>query len=368
MAAVRLTNISKSFGDVKVIKAVNLEIASGEFVVFVGPSGCGKSTLLRLICGLETLTSGHLEIAGENAGMLSPRERGIAMVFQSYALYPHMNVYDNMAFGLKAAGMNKAQLKQKIMDVAKVLQLDALLKRKPSALSGGQRQRVAIGRAIVREPRLFLFDEPLSNLDASLRVKMRIEILRLHQRLSHTTIYVTHDQIEAMTLADKIVVLNEGKIEQVGSPMHLYNSPENVFVAKFIGAPVMNILDVKSSGKTDESVSLTIEGLSYTLPLVTACESSKLQLGIRPEHLMLTESLDEQQLSNSIQFKVIVHLVEKLGDVSYLYARLETGEEMTIAVSGQSEIMMSQEISVSAPLNRLHLFDDFGKRINHSCA
>src|SRR5215212_2498175 len=242
MADVVLKNVQKSFGRIKVIHGVDLDIRDGEFVVFVGPSGCGKSTLLRLIAGLEDITAGDLFIGGERVNDLVPAKRGIAMVFQSYALYPHMNVYDNMAFGLELAKSSKAEIDAKVREAARMLQIEALLERKPRQLSGGQRQRVAIGRAIVRDPRVFLFDEPLSNLDAALRVQMRVEIAKLHHELSATMIYVTHDQVEAMTLADRIVVLDAGRVMQFGSPLELYHHPANRFVAGFIGSPKMNIL------------------------------------------------------------------------------------------------------------------------------
>ena len=370
MASVSLKNIYKSFGKVEVIKDVDLEIESGEFVVFVGPSGCGKSTLLRLICGLEEITSGGLEIGGENVNSLSPRERGIAMVFQSYALYPHMTVYKNMAFGLKTAGEDKSKIDQKIRDAAKVLQLDQLLDRRPSELSGGQRQRVAIGRAIVREPRVFLFDEPLSNLDASLRIQMRIEISRLHDSLDCTTIYVTHDQVEAMTLADKIVVLSDGKVEQVGTPMSLYNEPANLFVAKFIGAPPMNLIktniDNDPNSNDSYSTKANISGEKHLLPdsyHLQGSQGDELTIGIRPEHLQL--ATEEMQKDNQcIVINATVDLVEKLGDVSYLYTHLSDETLVTVTVSGQSMIEVNQTIELALPHKKIHLFDKSGKRIN----
>ena len=242
MVAVSLSNVSKSFGTTEVLKAINLDVEDGEFVVFVGPSGCGKSTLLRIICGLEEVTAGTVAMAGEVVNDVSPADRGIAMVFQNYALYPHMTVGENMGYALRLAGVDQAEIRSRVQAAAQVLRLDALLERKPRELSGGQRQRVAIGRAIVRDPRLFLFDEPLSNLDAALRVDMRAEIAALKERLGSTMIYVTHDQIEAMTLADKIVVMNGGHIEQTGSPLDLYRKPANRFVAGFLGSPRMNFI------------------------------------------------------------------------------------------------------------------------------
>ena len=245
--AVELQNVVKSYGNLQVIHGVNLTIDPGEFTVFVGPSGCGKSTLLRMIAGLEAISDGDLLIDGERMNAVTPSERGIAMVFQSYALYPHMSVYKNLAFGLETARLPRAEIAKRVQRAAEILQIEPLLNRKPKQLSGGQRQRVAIGRAIVREPKIFLFDEPLSNLDAELRVQMRVEIAKLQQRLGNTTIYVTHDQVEAMTMADKIVVLRDGRIEQVGAPLDLYNHPRNLFVAGFIGSPKMNFLQISTA-------------------------------------------------------------------------------------------------------------------------
>ena len=260
MAEVVLKNIKKAFGDVAVIKGVDLNIKDQEFVVFVGPSGCGKSTLLRMIAGLESITDGDLSIDGRRVNDLSPAERGIAMVFQTYALYPHMTVRDNMGFSLRLAKVPKAEIDRKVNEAARILKLDPLLDRKPKALSGGQRQRVAIGRAIVRNPKVFLFDEPLSNLDAALRVQMRIEIARMHHDFNATMIYVTHDQVEAMTMADKIVVLQGGVVEQVGSPLELYHHPRNLFVAGFIGSPTMNFLPVQVGTATPQGVTVELPG------------------------------------------------------------------------------------------------------------
>ena len=367
MASVTLKKLYKSFDKIEVIKDISLEIESGQFVVFVGPSGCGKSTLLRLICGLEEITSGELEIGGENVNSLSPRERGIAMVFQSYALYPHMTVYKNMAFGLKTSGENKRNIDQKIRDAAKVLQLDKLLDRRPSELSGGQRQRVAIGRAIVREPRVFLFDEPLSNLDASLRIQMRIEISRLHESLDCTTIYVTHDQVEAMTLADKIVVLNDGRVEQVGTPMTLYNEPANLFVAKFIGAPPMNLINLNKAAlnnNKDSKVEIDFYGEKYQL----LSDSDVATVGIRPEHIVLKEDALTPQNNDALKVTATVDLVERLGDVSYLYTRLNDDTVVTVTVTGQSDIQANHKISLLLPVDKIHLFGETGERVNAPCA
>ena len=268
MADVDMRSVSKSFGDNEVIHSVDLQVEDNEFMVFVGPSGCGKSTLLRLIAGLEDVNQGEISIGGERVEHLPPAKRGIAMVFQSYALYPHMTVFENMSFGLRLAKAKKDFIQQRVQEAAEVLQITELLQRKPKELSGGQRQRVAIGRAIVREPKVFLFDEPLSNLDAKLRVQMRIELTKLHQKLNATMIYVTHDQVEAMTMADKIVVLRDGYVEQIGRPLDLYHNPANLFVAGFIGSPAMNMMEGKISGISDNSLEVELEGqhkaVSYT--------------------------------------------------------------------------------------------------------
>ncbi len=290
MGELRLHDIKKSFGAIDVIKGVDLEIKSGEFVVFVGPSGCGKSTLLRLIAGLEEITSGTLEFDGEEVNELPPALRGIAMVFQSYALYPHMTVYNNMAFGMKLAKVNKAEIDKSVRQAAEVLQLTPYLDRLPKQLSGGQRQRVAIGRAIVRNPKVFLFDEPLSNLDAALRVSMRIEIAKLHERMSDVTmVYVTHDQVEAMTLADRIVVLRAGLIEQVGSPMQLYERPDNLFVAGFIGSPAMNMVPcIVEAGAGDARVRPEKHGsVGVKAKIPASAVGQKGTLGVRPENLVI---------------------------------------------------------------------------------
>ena len=295
MAELRLKNVRKSFGAIDVIKGVDLEIGSGEFVVFVGPSGCGKSTLLRLIAGLEEITSGTVEFDGEEVNELPPALRGIAMVFQSYALYPHMTVFNNMAFGMKLAKAPKVEIDKAVRQAAEILQLTPYLDRLPKQLSGGQRQRVAIGRAIVRNPRVFLFDEPLSNLDAALRVSMRIEIAKLHERLSNVTmIYVTHDQVEAMTLADRIVVLNYGVVEQVGSPMELYDRPQNLFVATFIGSPAMNIVPcVIEAGDGEARVKPgNHAGARVEAQIPASAVGAKGSLGVRPEDLVLTSGDD----------------------------------------------------------------------------
>ena len=293
MADLKLDQIHKSYGAVDVLHGIDLDVKDGEFVVFVGPSGCGKSTLLRIIAGLEDITSGDLMIDGDLVNTKSPRDRGIAMVFQSYALYPHMTVYKNMAFGLKLDKQDKAAIDARVREAARILQLDQLLDRRPSELSGGQRQRVAIGRAIVRQPKVFLFDEPLSNLDAALRVQTRLEIAKLHQELKSTIVYVTHDQVEAMTLADKIVVMNGGNVEQVGSPMQLYHHPQTRFVAGFIGSPAMNFTNAMIDKVEPGKVTVSIPGgTPSVLPFdVDQNEvGNQVELGIRPEHLSLGDT------------------------------------------------------------------------------
>ena len=308
MAELTLKQVRKSFGALEVIKGIDLEVASGEFVVFVGPSGCGKSTLLRIIAGLEETTSGMLTIGGKDVTYAEPSERGIAMVFQSYALYPHMTVAENIGFGLSLARRPKAEIAAKVAATAETLQLTQLLERKPKALSGGQRQRVAIGRAIVRDPKVFLFDEPLSNLDASLRAQMRLEIADLHARLKSTMIYVTHDQVEAMTMADKIVVLNGGSVEQVGSPMELYRNPATPFVAGFIGSPKMNLY----GGETARRLNCT----TY---------------GIRPEHIRLSE--------NAGQWQGRVRHIERLGADAILYLDVPELGEMVVRAEGETPFL-----------------------------
>ncbi len=327
MASLQLKQLVKSFGDVRVIHGVDLEVRNGEFCVFVGPSGCGKTTLLRIICGLEDATSGDILIDGQRVNQLRAADRELAMVFQSYALYPHMTVHQNMAFGLENIGTPKAEIEQRVGDAAKLLRLDQLLQRKPTQLSGGQRQRVAIGRSIVREPKIFLFDEPLSNLDAELRVSMRGEIAALHRRLEATIIYVTHDQVEAMTMADKIVVLRAGRIEQVGAPLELYNKPANRFVAGFIGSPQMNFMPV--SAQADGSFAPPFGG-ALRLPGVAAASGSALTLGVRPEHLSLDSA------PGALGLPIVVQQIEQLGGLSLIYGQLPgDAGRLTVQCAGQ---------------------------------
>ncbi|PXY00006.1 ABC transporter ATP-binding protein [Halomonas sp. LBP4] len=357
MASVTLEKLNKTFGHTHIIKDVDLKVADGEFVVFVGPSGCGKSTLLRLIAGLESITDGELKIADGVVNDLPPRERGVGMVFQSYALYPHMTVYENMAFGLKLAKMANETVDDRVMATARILQLEELLHRKPKELSGGQRQRVAMGRAMAREPRILLFDEPLSNLDASLRVQMRNEIARLHYRLGSTMIYVTHDQVEAMTLADKIVVLRDGRIEQVGSPQTLYQQPATKFVAGFIGSPTMNFMPAELMHKTvsgsNEGCRVTAPGLGeLALPQDASGESkgASLSLGVRPEHLRL----DEAHGDNSFE---IVN-IEYLGNEVYVYLEPKVGETLLIHRSeAPSRWTLGQRVALVPDLEHVHLFN-----------
>ncbi|OAP35304.1 hypothetical protein AU381_25120 [Sinorhizobium glycinis] len=315
MADLYLEGVTKSYGAATVIRGIELQIPFGEFVVFVGPSGCGKSTLLRMIAGLEPISGGVIRIGGTVANLLEPAERGVAMVFQSYALYPHMTAYKNMAFGLKIAGLDKGEIDQRVTRAARMLQIEELLHRIPKDMSGGQRQRVAIGRSIVREPRLFLFDEPLSNLDAALRVQTRIEIAKLHKIVDATIIYVTHDQVEAMTLADRIVVLNQGRIEQVGTPLELYRTPANLFVASFIGSPKMNFFPV-----TLEREGLARGPLGTAIP-APAGPTGRATLGVRPESLVLCEP-DQAFLSARLQFE------EHLGEHRLIYAQTGDGIEL----------------------------------------
>ncbi|MDQ0392162.1 ABC transporter ATP-binding protein [Labrys monachus] len=358
MASVTLRNIRKSFGRMEVVHGVDLDIADRAFVVFVGPSGCGKSTLLRLIAGLEDITSGDLLIDGERVNARTPRERGIAMVFQSYALYPHMNVYQNMAFGLELARTSTATIDAKIREAAQVLELTPLLDRLPRQLSGGQRQRVAIGRAIVRQPKVFLFDEPLSNLDAALRVQMRIEIARLHRQLGATMIYVTHDQVEAMTLADRIVVLNAGNIEQVGAPLDLYHRPRNLFVAGFIGSPRMNLIDSEVVDADASGARLALPGGGSVLVRVdgsSLAPAEKVTLGIRPEHLSADGA--EACLSGTVE------LVEELGDSHLVHVRIANGQLITLRQAGDAPLSMTETVSIAVPGTLIHVFKRDGSAL-----
>ena len=366
MASLLLENIAKSYGPVEVLKNINLDIKQGELIVFVGPSGCGKSTLLRMIAGLETITGGDLYIDGDRVNDTPPSKRGIAMVFQSYALYPHMTVYDNMAFALKVAKMDKGEIDKRVRNAAKILQLDAYLDRLPKALSGGQRQRVAIGRSIVRDPKVYLFDEPLSNLDAALRVDTRIEIAQLKENMPESTmIYVTHDQVEAMTLATRIVVLNNKThtVAQFGSPLDLYQRPENTFVAQFIGSPKMNLLPatISAAGEAATAVDVTAGGTA-TVPVGSAGAASgtAVQLGVRPEDFLVASP------GQPVIFEGEASFTEKLGEVTVVYFTPRPGEDAVIAkIPGIADVSKGTHLSLTAAPDKLHLFDADGHSFFH---
>ncbi len=363
MAGLALKQIRKSYGPVDVIHGVDLDIDEGEFIVFVGPSGCGKSTLLRMIAGLETISGGELHIDGQLVNDIPPSMRGIAMVFQSYALYPHMTVFDNMAFGMRIAKADAAEIKRRVGEAAEILQLEPYLDRLPKALSGGQRQRVAIGRAIVRNPKVFLFDEPLSNLDAALRVATRIEIAKLHESMpSSTMIYVTHDQVEAMTLADRIVVLSAGNIEQVGSPLGLYDNPRNLFVAQFIGSPAMNIVPAKIV-KTGTKTTIELpDGGKVVAPIKSgsALEGSNASFGIRPEDLSIVDGDKKPVLQGQVS------LVESLGEVTMIYVDIEGRDEPLVAkLAGTHMFERGSTIKLTAEPEKMHVFDSEGISLQH---
>ena len=355
MTSLTLSKVRKAYGAAEVIKGVDLSINPGEFVVFVGPSGCGKSTLLRMIAGLEDITGGDLQIGGTRMNDVDASKRGIAMVFQSYALYPHMTVRENMGFALKFAGTPAAEITKRVDDAARILGLDKLMERRPKDLSGGQRQRVAIGRAIVRDPKVFLFDEPLSNLDAELRVHMRIEIARLHKDLSATIIYVTHDQVEAMTLADKIVVLRDGRIEQVGAPLKLYDDPDNLFVAGFIGSPRMNFVKARVQG--DRLVLPDVPGQSLPLPKLMnrPAEGTDLTAGLRP---------DAFRKGGPASIALTVEIVEHLGAETLLHARLAGGgPTFTLTTDDGRDVLSGQTIEARFDPKSVYLFDAAGQRL-----
>ncbi|WP_435237010.1 ABC transporter ATP-binding protein [Psychromonas sp. PT13] len=361
MAAISLNNVVKRFGDIEIIHGVDLEIQDGEFTVFVGPSGCGKSTLLRLIAGLEDITSGEISIGNVDVSHVEPADRGVAMVFQSYALYPHMTVEENMGFGLKMVGVDKSEIKKQVDYASNILQLGPFLSRKPKDLSGGQRQRVAIGRAIVRDPEVFLFDEPLSNLDAELRVEMRLQIASLHSQLGNTMVYVTHDQVEAMTLADRIVILRDGAVEQVGSPLDLYYKPDNEFVAGFIGSPKMNFIEVEV---------VKVDGLNLSIELpdqqritiqtnVSNCQlGEKLKLGIRPEHIQLTKSE-----SSLLMLDFHADNVERLGNSTYLFGHYLSQANFTVHIPADHQVVKGDDMNLFLEGSNLHLFNSQGLSI-----
>ena len=364
MAEVEIRSVSKSFGAVEVLKDVDLKIDAGEFVVFVGPSGCGKSTLLRMITGLETESAGDLFIDGQRVNDVDPAKRGTAMVFQSYALYPHMTVAENMGFGLKMAGEPKASIREKVGQAASILKLDQLLDRRPGQLSGGQKQRVAIGRAIVRKPKVFLFDEPLSNLDAELRVQMRAELIDLHRRLGATMVYVTHDQVEAMTLADRIVVMNGGVVQQYGRPLDLYDDPDNRFVAGFIGSPKMNFLDatvqevgenhvtLTDIGGSDRSLRVPFRGFDASVRSVT--------LGVRPEHVRLGNGAADE-------LPITVSFAEELGDVTYIHGKLSADTPIIVRSDGMRHDG-AESCTIAIDIAGIRLFHTDGRRLRESGA
>jgi multiple sugar transport system ATP-binding protein len=356
MAVVQLEGITKRFGEVTVVRRVDLTIADREFLVLVGPSGCGKSTTLRMVAGLEEISEGELRIGGRRMNEFAPKDRDIAMVFQSYALYPHMSVFENMAFGLRLRKMPQQEVQKRVEEAAQILDLTPYLQRKPSALSGGQRQRVAMGRAIVRQPSVFLFDEPLSNLDAKLRVQMRTEIARLHRRLGSTSIYVTHDQVEAMTLADRIVVMKDGEVQQVGSPMELYHHPVNLFVATFIGSPAMNLLEGQLQRKGDQ---ILFQHKAFSLPLpaplqkaLTMREGGEVVLGVRPQHIELVGKKEAADLAS-----LPLEVCEPLGSETFLYFPLDRGTLVVRQEGADEARKVGESFHLRFAPDALHLFD-----------
>jgi len=361
-AAIEIRNVTKRYGALTVLDDISLSVAAGEFVVFLGPSGCGKSTLLRMIAGLESIEAGTIEIGGRRIDQLPPGQRGVAMVFQSYALYPHMSVAQNMGFGLENIRLPKAEIDRRVTAAAETLEIAHLLDRKPAMLSGGQRQRVAIGRAIVKEPKAFLFDEPLSNLDAALRGRTRLELAELHQRLGATMIFVTHDQVEAMTLADRIVVLNDRRIEQVGTPMDIYHRPATRFVAGFVGAPAITILPVDAVRQEAGGATVEIAGVGRIptgIPLPAGFAARGAALGIRAEDAHLA---DPDQMA--VKFRAGV--VERLGDRTLIYGQLANGAALTVADDGRSAIRPGDVLGIRLVPGALHLFDGDGRAFHHA--
>lgn len=361
MADIVLKNVRKSFGSVDVIKGVDLEAKHGEFVVFVGPSGCGKSTLLRMICGLERITSGHLLLDGEDMSDVEASDRGTAMVFQSYALYPHMTVAENMSFSMRMARVDRSVIKKRVDQAADILQIKHLLDRKPKEMSGGQRQRVAIGRAIVRQPKVFLFDEPLSNLDAELRVQMRVELSKLHHEIGATMIYVTHDQVEAMTMADRIVVLRDGLVEQIGSPLEVYSKPDNRFVAGFIGSPQMNFLEGKVEASDGVMATVTAAGSlsGVHIPLrdgTTVRQGQKVFIGIRPEHFVVSRG--------DVGLPVHIDVVENLGGLAFAYGKTEMGQDVILKADSETPLTFGTQVKAALQAEYCHLFDETGLTVS----
>lgn len=365
MATLQLAGVHKNFGDTSVLNNVDIDIADGEFMVFVGPSGCGKSTLLRSISGLEKVSAGYIRIGGLDVTRTPPAKRGVAMVFQSYALYPHMTVFENIAFGLRLARLPKDVVRDRVNEVARTLQIEEHLYRKPWSLSGGQRQRVAIGRAIVRNPEVFLFDEPLSNLDASLRVQMRLELIRLHRQLQATMIYVTHDQIEAMTMADRIVVLNEGAVEQIGSPLKLYHQPRNLFVAGFIGSPKMNLLDAEVAAIDGNQATVIFGGgHKITLELEQSPSASEVTLGIRAEHLVAPDN----PRPSEVKIAGEVMVVEQLGGETLAHVSIGGDKMVQIRTDGDSSMAIGENLSLGIVARQCHLFDASGTALTTGSA
>ena len=354
---VQLRNVKKSFGAVGVIHDVSLDVPTGSFAVFVGPSGCGKSTLLRMIAGLEDTSGGSISIDGRDVTVEEPAKRGVAMVFQSYALYPHLTVFENMAFSLRLKRAPAAQVREMVHEAARILQLEEELQKRPAQLSGGQRQRVAIGRAIVRQPKVFLFDEPLSNLDAELRVQMRLELARLHKQIGATMIYVTHDQVEAMTLADNIFVLKRGVLQQSGAPLGLYDNPDNQFVAGFIGSPAMNFLRGTVKGQDQAQLLIELQSTGTVLSASTTAAvpaGTKVTVGLRPEHIHARESG---------AFSATVEMAEDLGGVSYLHTRLADGTEVVVEQRGKRETLNGRTLNLGCSPQDVMVFSEDGKRL-----
>ncbi len=359
MAGIDIKQLYKSFGKTEVLTGIDLSIRDGEFVSFLGPSGCGKTTLLRSIAGLEEISGGSVRLGVRNITQLPPAKRDIAMVFQNYALYPHMNVYKNLSFGLSLNGVPKAEIEERVQTAARILQISDLLKRRPRQLSGGQRQRVAIGRAIVRDPKLFLLDEPLSNLDAGLRVNMRVELASLHRRLGVTMIYVTHDQVEAMTLSNRVVVLNKGVVAQFGTPLELFYAPQNLFVAGFIGSPRMNLIKVNANIINEVSIALTSENLFGSISFQLSAPTQQVPaqphiIGIRPENVRLVEESGSHMSGN-------VELVERLGTESQVHVRLGSGQGLTVVTRGTHPVNMGERVHLRFPAEHCHLFNPEGK-------
>jgi multiple sugar transport system ATP-binding protein len=355
MAYLEITQLDKHYDRFQALKQINLSVEKEEFIVFVGPSGCGKTTLLRTISGLETPTVGQITLDGRDITYVHPSKRNVAMVFQNYALFPHLSVFENIAFGLRLHGLSKQEIEKRVQRAAALLHLEPLLARKPKQLSGGQRQRVAIGRAIVKQPKLFLFDEPLSNLDAKLRVRMRVELLNLHYETRNTAVYVTHDQVEAMTMADRIVILNDGRVEQVGTPVDLYERPTNKFVAGFIGSPQMNFLELTVEGRRENGLACVAEGLGkLVLPIQTevAIEGKKVTLGIRPEHVQLAGT------ESSVRLPAVVNIVENLGSENLLHAEIAENQLLVAKIAGGAAPERNHRLVLFLPAEHLYLFDE----------